>query len=37
MAALLMLIPVGLYFAYRSPLCCVLRSLPSCNADFVLF
>ena len=37
MAALLLLIPVVAYFVYRSPLACVLRSLPDNNDDFMLF
>jgi hypothetical protein len=37
MAALLLLIPVGLYFVATSRLWCILRSLPSCNEDFVLY
>jgi hypothetical protein len=37
MAALLLLIPVGLFCASRSSLWRVLRALPSSNEDFVIF
>lgn len=37
MALLLLLIPVVAYFAWRSRLACVLRSLPNNNDDFMLF
>jgi hypothetical protein len=37
MNMLLLLIPVAAYFAYRSRLACLLRSLPDTNEDFALF
>jgi hypothetical protein len=37
MTALLLLIPIGLYFVASSRLWCILRSLPSTNEDFILF